>query len=114
MTFRTRHLRASVRLLTQSTDATWGTPDETYTHDRYQQLRALAPMSGDAVLRYQREGFYADWQATARRKPAIPDGCRLVTFDGDGNVDLTFHVRKVLPRGHNVVLLLQEINEEQA
>lgn len=114
MTLMNRHVRVSYRPLTQATDSTWGTPNETYSHSRYQRLLALGPLSGEAVLRLQREGFYADWEATAWRNPTIADGSRLVTFDSAGNPDLWFHVVKVLPKGRQVTLMLREINEEQS
>lgn len=113
MTRMMRHVRVSVRLLSQTADSEWGTPDETYTHDRYQTLQSLSPLSGEAIQRLQREGFYADWTATVRRRPAIPDGSRIVTFDEHDEVDMVFHVDKVLPRGRRATLLLRETREEQ-
>lgn len=114
MTNMYRHVRVSVRPLAQSTNTTWGTPGQTFAHARYQRLQALAPLDGRAILALQREGFYADWTATAMRTPEIPDGARLVTFDQNGTRDLVFHVAKILPRGRRVTLMLQEIREEQS
>lgn len=114
MTLMNRQVRVSVRPLSESEDSAWHVGDETYAHDRYQRLFSLAPLSGEAVQRMQREGFYADWEATAARKPAIPDGARLVTFDEFDEPDLWFHVEKVLPHGRTSRLLLREIYEEQS
>lgn len=114
MTLMYRNVRVSVRPLTQATDSTWGTPTETFAHDRFQTLFSLGPMSGSAILSAQREGFYADWEAVAARLPAIPDGARIVTFDANDVPDLWFKVAKVLPRGMKTVLMLQEVNEEQS
>lgn len=71
-------------------------------------------MSGEAVLRLQREGYYADWTATTRRRPRIPDTARLVTFDENDDPDLVFDVVKVLGRGQRATVLLKENREAQS
>lgn len=111
---RLRHVRVSVREPSHGTDGTWHTPTLKHPHTRYQQLLSLAPMSGEAILRLQREGFYADWEAVARRRPAIPDGTLLVTFDDNGAAETWLKVVKVLPHGRKVRLMLREVMEEQS
>lgn len=108
-----RHVRVSVRLPAYGTDA-HHVPTETFDHDRWQQLLSLAPLSGESILRLQREGFFADWEAVARRRPAITDGARLVTLDDNGNPETWFHVEKALTQGRRTRLLLREIMEEQS
>lgn len=113
MTRRLRHVRVSVRSLTQGKDAD-GWPTESYGHDRYQRLQTLAPLDGESMQRLQREGFYADWTATARARPAIPDTARLVTFDENGDPDVFLDVEKVLRRGRRQTILLKEVREVQS
>lgn len=113
MTRMLRHVRVSVRTLSQGKDED-GWPSESYAHDRYQRLQSLGPLSGEAVQRLQREGYYADWQATARARPSIPDTARLVTFDENGDPDLFLDVEKVLRRGRRVTIMLREVREVQS
>lgn len=114
MTLRNRHVRVSVRPRTEAVDAEWRVPDESFAHARYQRLLSMAPVSGEAALRAAREGHYAEWIATARSRPAIPEAALLVTFDAAGNPDLWLKVVKAQPRGLRTTLLLREIYEVQS
>ena len=110
---RLTNVRVSVRQMDIVKNATWGTHDESWSHVRFQKLQSLVPLRMESIFEIARRGFNADWVATARSRPAIQDGWRIVAFV-DCDVEMVFDVVKVGVRGRVQTIHLQEVGSVQS
>jgi hypothetical protein len=119
-TLRTRNLRVSVQTLLESGVDGW--VGQTHTHSFWARID-LIPMNGEQVARFAGAGYDANWKGSARLPPVIPDGARVVAYEGavgaegaapqEGNREIiVLDVKQSLARGRMQELLFKEITDE--
>ncbi len=110
---RNRNVRMSVRTKTESVDATWRTPNKSWTHTRYQRL-TLHPISMSEANQLDKRFRDADWIAVSRVKPALVPGMRLVRLDDAGTIIMILDVLHVQERGTVQRITCRETTEVQS
>lgn len=72
------------------------------------RFHSLAVIEGDRRLRRMGAEYSADWHGFTMAKPAIDEGDLVEVLDSDDSVMQRLIVKKVLPRGRYVSVMLEE------
>lgn len=102
-----------MRALTESVHPTLRTVSRAYSHVRWQKFN-ITPLRPEVATKLQRDGLDADYFASGRYLPAVPDLARLVAVDVAGAPTLILLVQKRVQRGGVQQLWCKEIAEVQS